>query len=190
MCWQEKSLLVLAATFANELSLLRVFINGAEPKKKRGRSAKPCLVVQFHPAPPLTHATAKATMATGPIRYTYYKQNGFEVWGKQYQDPAGAITWRLRVFSEQDRRITTYEDVAGDPPQGKRPGETEAMRDALAAWLAPAPDEPNPNGHLEEAETASLRTSELRLNEEERKSLPPRALAYIEYLEQENAKRS
>jgi hypothetical protein len=45
------------------LSLLTVVSrssqDGAEPKTKRGRSAKPWLVVQFHPAPPfLTHSSA------------------------------------------------------------------------------------------------------------------------------------
>jgi hypothetical protein len=134
-------------------------------------------------------------MATGPIRYTYYKKDGFEVWGKQYQDSAGAVTWRLRVFAEQDRRINTYEDVAEVPPEGKRTGEAEAIRDALAAWLAPvqnepAPDEPDTNAHLEipnaaaVPETATLQ-AKLRLNEEERRTLSARALAYIEYLEHE-----
>jgi hypothetical protein len=83
-------------------------------------------------------------MATGPKRFTYYKCEGFEVWGKEYQDPAGAVTWRLRVFSDQDRRIETYEDVTGEPPEGTRTGESKAMRDAIASWLEPAGDQQNP----------------------------------------------
>jgi hypothetical protein len=141
-------------------------------------------------------AAAKAMMAIGPTRFTYYKQDGFEVWGKLYQDSAGAVTWRLRVFSEQDRRIETYEDVTGDPPEGKRTGETQAMRDAIAAWLAPDPAPGNGEQHappIAEAkaafETESRSENELRLNEEERKSLSPRARAYLEYLEQEVSRR-
>jgi hypothetical protein len=131
-------------------------------------------------------------MAKGPTRFTYYKQDGFEVWGKLYQDAAGAATWRLRVFSEQDRRIETYGDVTENPPEGKRTGESQAMRDAITAWLAPghAPEDGEQDAPpMEEAkpafETESLPENELRLNEEERKSLSPRALAYIQFLEQE-----
>jgi hypothetical protein len=192
---------VLTATFYCEPSLLLVLTNGAEPKKKRGRSAKPCLVVQFHPAPPLLRdltktAAAKAMMAIGPTRFTYYKKDGFEVWGKQYQDSAGDVTWRLRVFSEQDRRIETYEDVTAEPPEGRRTGESKAMRDAIAEWLGPVPapgkdeQDANPDAPVVPesktvVETAPLPEDELSLNEEERKSLSPRARAYIQYLEQE-----
>jgi DNA-binding transcriptional LysR family regulator len=137
-------------------------------------------------------------MQIGPTRFTYYKQDGFEVWGKQYQDSAGAVSWRLRVFSEQDRRIETYEDVTVEPPEGTRTGESEAMRKAIAAWLAsalaPGNDVQHANAGIDAppipeamtvVETASLPEDELRLNEEERKSLSPRARAYIQYLEQE-----
>jgi hypothetical protein len=142
--------------------------------------------------------------AIGPTRFTYYKQDGFEVWGKQYQDSAGAVSWRLRVFSEQDRRIETYEDVTVEPPVGKRTGESAAMRNAIAAWLASANDEQDANAgsdapRIPQAPRIPEATSvvetpspedELRLNEEERKSLSPRARAYIEYLEQEVSRRS
>jgi hypothetical protein len=82
-----------------------------------------------------------AIMVTGPTRFTYYKCDGFEVWGKEYQGPGETATWRLRVFAEQDRRIETYEDVRGEPPGGTRTGESKAMRDAIASWLAPAKDQ-------------------------------------------------
>jgi hypothetical protein len=84
-------------------------------------------------------------MVTGPKRFTYYKCEGFEVWGKEYQDSDGATTWRLRVFSEQDRKIETYEEVTGESPEGTRTGESKAMRDAIAAWLEPAKDQQGPN---------------------------------------------
>jgi hypothetical protein len=138
-------------------------------------------------------------MAIGPTRFTYYKQDGFEVWGKQYQDSAGTVSWRLRVFSEQDRRIETYEDVTVEPPEGKRKGESKAMRDAIAAWLAPATAPGNDEQDAKDApqipqaitvvETAPLPEDELRLNEEERRNLSPRAQAYIELLEQEVSRR-
>jgi hypothetical protein len=81
--------------------------------------------------------------------YTYCKTDGFEVWGKQYRNSAGEVTWRLRVFAEQDRKIETYEDVTGEPPEGIRTGESKAMRDAIAAWLEPAVDQqdPSPSQH-------------------------------------------
>jgi hypothetical protein len=82
-------------------------------------------------------------MTTGPTRFTYFKCDGFEVWGKEYQGSNGESIWRLRVFADQDRKIATYEDVAGDPPEGTRTGEQKAMRDAIAAWLAPAQDQPD-----------------------------------------------
>jgi hypothetical protein len=70
-----------------------------------------------------------------PKRYTYYKAEGFEVWGKEYQDLSGVVTWHLRVFSDQDRRIETYDTVTpGNPPSGRRIGEAKAMRDAIAEW--------------------------------------------------------
>jgi hypothetical protein len=61
-------------------------------------------------------------MATGPTRFTYYKCDGFEVWGKEYQGSAGESTWRLRVFADQDRKIEAYEDVTGEPPRGNANG--------------------------------------------------------------------
>jgi hypothetical protein len=147
--------------------------------------------------------------AIGPTRFTYYKSDGFEVWGKQYQDSAGAVTWRLRVFSDQDRRIESYDDVAVEPPEGKRTGESKAMRDAIAAWLAPAlapgnnaqkantdvdvgeritdagiPDAPGIPQSTTVVATESLPENELSLSQEERSSLSPRARAYIQYLEQ------
>jgi hypothetical protein len=67
-------------------------------------------------------------------RFTFYKSDGFEVWGKEYQDATGKVTWTLRVFSDQDRRIETYEAVAEVPPRGSRIGEFKAMKDAIASW--------------------------------------------------------
>jgi hypothetical protein len=65
------------------------------------------------------------------IRFTYLKLEGFELWGKEYQDGS----WKLRVFAEENRRIETYESVSPDSlPAGKRAGEQEAMRAALSAW--------------------------------------------------------
>jgi hypothetical protein len=112
--------------------------------------------VQFQLPPPWSHSTpfltglrVKRIMASekrailialerlsmSPKRYTYYKTDGFEVWGKEYQDPAGATTWHLRVFSEQDRRIETYDTVTPDNlPTCSRTGETKAMLDAMATW--------------------------------------------------------
>jgi hypothetical protein len=68
-------------------------------------------------------------------RYTHYKSDdGFEVWGKQYRSLAGEVTWRLRVFSEQDRRIETYDSAEGKSPAGRRTGDSQAMEDAIASW--------------------------------------------------------
>lgn len=68
-------------------------------------------------------------------RYTYYKLDGFEVWGKEYRNAAGVVTWDLRVFSDQDRRIETYESVRQDDiPATGRIGEAQAMREAIDAW--------------------------------------------------------
>jgi len=67
-------------------------------------------------------------------RYTYYKSDdGFEVWGKQYRNLAGEVIWRLRVFSDQDRRIETY-DAATGTPEGRRTGDSRAIADAIASW--------------------------------------------------------
>jgi hypothetical protein len=138
-------------------------------------------------------------MATGPTRFTYYKQDGFEVWGKQYQDSAGAVSWRLRVFSDQDRRMETYEDVTGDPPEGKRPGESKAMRDAIAAWLGRVHEKQGENGRLDlpqnpkaaaALETAAILPGKPELNAEERTALSPRVSAYIQYLEQELSRKT
>jgi hypothetical protein len=81
-----------------------------------------------------------AIMGRSAKRFTYYKCDGFEVWGQEYQDSAGTVTWRLRVFSDHDRKIATYEDVTGGSAEGTRTGESQAMRDAIAAWLEPAGD--------------------------------------------------
>jgi hypothetical protein len=70
-------------------------------------------------------------------RYTYYKSDdGFEVWGKQYRNLAGEVTWHLRVFSNQDRRVETYVSVTGESPTGTRTGESQAMEEAIASWSA------------------------------------------------------
>jgi hypothetical protein len=112
--------------------------------------------VQFQLPPPWSHSTpfaiglrVKRIMASekrailialeqlsmSPKRYTYYKTDGFEVWGKEYQDPVGVITWHLRVFSEQDRKIETYDTVTPDNlPTCRRTGETKAMLEAMATW--------------------------------------------------------
>jgi hypothetical protein len=112
--------------------------------------------VQFQSPPPWRHSTpfvvgprVKRIMASekraifialeqlsmSPKRYTYYKTDSFEVWGKEYQDASGVTTWSLRVFSDQDRRIETYDTVTPENlPTCRRTGETEAMLDAMAAW--------------------------------------------------------
>src|ERR1700760_3923345 len=64
-------------------------------------------------------------------RYTHYTANGFEVWGKEYEDSRGKISWRLRVFSEQDRRIETYETAASARPRCFRIGEARAIEAAI-----------------------------------------------------------
>lgn len=70
-----------------------------------------------------------------PRRYTYHITDGFEVWGKEYVDASGVVTWQLRVFSDQDRKIETYDTVTPEElPTGKRMGEGKAMRDAIAVW--------------------------------------------------------
>jgi len=86
-----------------------------------------------------------AIMSRSAKRFTYYKCDGFEVWGQEYQDSAGTVTWRLRVFSDSDRKIATYEDVTGGSAEGTRTGESQAMRDAIAAWLEPAGDREDVN---------------------------------------------
>jgi hypothetical protein len=86
-----------------------------------------------------------AIMSRSAKRFTYYKCDGFEVWGQEYQDLAGTVTWRLRVFSDHDRKIATYEDVTVGSAEGTRTGESQAMRDAIAAWLEPSGDQDDLN---------------------------------------------
>jgi hypothetical protein len=76
-----------------------------------------------------------ASMLDDAKRYTYYKSDdGFEVWGKHHRNLAGEVTWRLRVFSDQDRRIETYNDAIGKSPKGRRTGDSQAMANAIASW--------------------------------------------------------
>jgi hypothetical protein len=47
-------------------------------------------------------------MVRSAKRFTYYECDGFELWGQEYQDSAGTVTWRLACLlgsRSQDRNL-------------------------------------------------------------------------------------